>query len=77
MNEEKLMTLLGKIVGDLGAAYSVPLVRLGEQLGLCAALRDHGPPGEAKLREVIQAGGLTRIRRAAETPFNMVLEARA
>jgi hypothetical protein len=33
--------------------------------------------GEAKLREVIQAGGLTRIRRAAETPFNMVLEARA
>ena len=39
MNEEKLMTLLGKIVGDLGAAYSVPLVRLGEQLGLYAALR--------------------------------------
>ncbi|MGD1878180.1 MAG: methyltransferase domain-containing protein [Kiloniellaceae bacterium] len=43
MNEEKLMTLLGKIVGDLGAAYSVPLVRMGEQLGLYAALRDHGP----------------------------------
>jgi SAM-dependent methyltransferase len=33
--------------------------------------------GEKKLREVIGAGGFTRIRRAAETPFNMVLEARA
>jgi len=33
--------------------------------------------GEAKLREVISAGGFTKIRRAAETPFNMILEARA
>jgi ubiquinone/menaquinone biosynthesis C-methylase UbiE len=32
--------------------------------------------GEAKLREVIGAGGFSRIRRAAETPFNMILEAR-
>jgi SAM-dependent methyltransferase len=32
--------------------------------------------GEKKLREVIAAGGFTRIRRAAETAFNMVLEAR-
>jgi 2-polyprenyl-3-methyl-5-hydroxy-6-metoxy-1,4-benzoquinol methylase len=33
--------------------------------------------GEAKLREVIGAGGFRTIRRAAETPFNMILEARA
>jgi 2-polyprenyl-3-methyl-5-hydroxy-6-metoxy-1,4-benzoquinol methylase len=32
--------------------------------------------GELKLRQVISAGGFTRLRRAAETPFNMVLEAR-
>jgi methyltransferase family protein len=32
--------------------------------------------GEARLREVIMAGGFTRFRRAAETPFNMVFEAR-
>ncbi|MBV8522695.1 MAG: hypothetical protein JOY71_11325 [Acetobacteraceae bacterium] len=32
--------------------------------------------GEAKLREVIAAGGFKHIRRATETPFNMVLEAR-
>ncbi|GMG84545.1 class I SAM-dependent methyltransferase [Paralimibaculum aggregatum] len=51
MNEEKLMALLGRIVGDLGAAYSVPLVRMGEQLGLYAALRDHGPQTSGELAD--------------------------
>jgi SAM-dependent methyltransferase len=32
--------------------------------------------GEAKLREVVTAGGFSSVRRATETPFNMVLEAR-
>ena len=32
--------------------------------------------GEAKLRDVITSGGFRRVRRAAETPFNMILEAR-
>jgi hypothetical protein len=32
--------------------------------------------GEAKLREVITAGGFASIRRATQTPFNMILEAR-
>ncbi len=32
--------------------------------------------GEARLGEVIAAGGFTRFRRATETPFNLVLEAR-
>ena len=32
--------------------------------------------GEAKLREVISAGGFSNVRRATETPFNMILEAR-
>ena len=32
--------------------------------------------GEARLRQVIVEGGFTRVRRAAETPFNMVLEAK-
>jgi SAM-dependent methyltransferase len=32
--------------------------------------------GEARLRDVVTAGGFTRFRRAAETPFNLVLEAR-
>ncbi len=32
--------------------------------------------GQARLSEVITAGGFSQIRRATETPFNMVLEAR-
>jgi SAM-dependent methyltransferase len=32
--------------------------------------------GEARLRQVISEGGFEHIRRAAETPFNMVLEAK-
>jgi 2-polyprenyl-3-methyl-5-hydroxy-6-metoxy-1,4-benzoquinol methylase len=32
--------------------------------------------GETRLREVVTKGGFTRFRRAAETPFNLILEAR-
>jgi len=32
--------------------------------------------GEKKLREVVTGAGFSRFRRAAETPFNLVLEAR-
>ena len=32
--------------------------------------------GEARLREALQAGGFGAVRRAAETPLNLVLEAR-
>jgi SAM-dependent methyltransferase len=32
--------------------------------------------GEGRLRDVVTAAGFTRFRRAAETPFNLVLEAR-
>ncbi len=32
--------------------------------------------GEARLRDVVTSAGFTRFRRAAETPFNLILEAR-
>ena len=32
--------------------------------------------GESRLRDVVTRGGFTRFRRATETPFNLVLEAR-
>jgi hypothetical protein len=41
---------------------------VGEALGAQA--------GEATLREVLREAGFTRVRRATEGPFNMVLEAR-
>jgi SAM-dependent methyltransferase len=43
---------------------------LSQEVGLGAQA------GEARLRKVVSAGGFKRFRRAAETPFNMVLEAR-
>jgi hypothetical protein len=32
--------------------------------------------GEARIREVVETAGFSRFRRAAETPFNLVFEAR-
>jgi SAM-dependent methyltransferase len=32
--------------------------------------------GEARLRRIVEGAGFSRVRRATETPFNMVLEAR-
>ena len=43
-----------------------------QELGLALGAQ----AGEAKLHEVVQASGFTRFRRAAETQFNLVLEAR-
>jgi len=51
VNEDRLNALLGRILNDLGGAYSVPLVRMGEQLGLYAALASHGPMNSAALAE--------------------------
>jgi len=40
-------------------------------------LHDMGDPeGHKCLREELQSGGRRKIRRAAETPFNLVIEAR-
>jgi hypothetical protein len=46
------------------------------------SLAHHGPAlgaqaGEQRLRDVVvRGGGFTRFRRATETPFNLILEAR-
>jgi SAM-dependent methyltransferase len=45
---------------------------LSQEIGLALGAQ----AGEARIREVVSAGGFTRFRRAAETPFNLVLEAR-
>jgi len=46
-----------------------------------ASLAHNGPAlcaqaGEAKLKEVVTSAGFTKFRRATQTPFNLVLEAR-
>ena len=45
---------------------------LSQEVGLALGAQ----AGEARIRDVVQTGGFTRFRRAAETPFNLVYEAR-
>lgn len=62
---------VGRVMYGASAQICVPvsLARKGPALGAQA--------GEARLREVVvDGGGFTRFRRATETPFNLVLEAR-
>ncbi|QDT61204.1 bifunctional 3-demethylubiquinone-9 3-methyltransferase/ 2-octaprenyl-6-hydroxy phenol methylase [Stieleria bergensis] len=43
MDENELNALLGQLLQDLGGAFSVPLVQIGERLGLYEMLTDAGP----------------------------------
>jgi ubiquinone/menaquinone biosynthesis C-methylase UbiE len=43
INEEKLNTLLGKMVVEIGAAVTGPLVLIGDKLGLYRTLAEKGP----------------------------------
>jgi SAM-dependent methyltransferase len=43
INEDRLSELLGKVVGDLAATMSAPLMVIGDRLGLYKALADGGP----------------------------------
>jgi len=45
---------------------------LSQEVGLALGAQ----AGEKRLTEVLREGGFTRVRRRAETPFNLVLEAR-
>src|SRR3954449_3006496 len=45
---------------------------LSQEVGLALGAQ----AGEQRLAEVLHAGGFTRVRRCAETPFNLVLEVR-
>jgi SAM-dependent methyltransferase len=45
---------------------------LSQEVGLALGAQ----AGEARLAKVLHSAGFTRVRRAAETPFNIVLEAR-
>ena len=43
LNEQKLETFVTRMLGDLGAAMIVPLVRIGDELGFYDALAGSGP----------------------------------
>lgn len=56
VNQEKLQTFVGKMLTDLGGAFSVSTARLGLRLGLFDALWTGGSATSAQLAE--RAGGL-------------------
>ncbi|NNU65623.1 methyltransferase domain-containing protein [Rhizobium sp. WYCCWR 11152] len=62
---------VGRVFYAASANTCVP-ASLGQEVG--AALGAQA--GQTKLTEVLKAGGFSKVRRATETPFNMVLEAR-
>jgi 2-polyprenyl-3-methyl-5-hydroxy-6-metoxy-1,4-benzoquinol methylase len=49
INEESLHTLIGGILQDLGGAFSVPLVQIGDHLGLYQTLSECGPLSSGEL----------------------------
>jgi SAM-dependent methyltransferase len=61
---------VGRLFYAASTNFCVP-ASLGQEVG--AALGAQA--GQKRLENVLREGGLGRVRRAAETPFNMVLEA--
>jgi hypothetical protein len=61
---------VGRVFYSASTMLCVPhsLSRRGPALGAQA--------GEARLRQIVTEGGFSELRRATQTPFNLVLEAR-
>ena len=62
---------VGRIFYSASTLICTPASR-SQEVGLCLGAQ----AGETRLREVITAGGFSRFRRATQTPFNLILEAR-
>lgn len=62
---------VGRVFYSFSTLLCTPCSR-SQEVGLCLGAQ----AGEAKIREVVKSAGFTRFRRAAETPFNIVYEAR-
>lgn len=62
---------VGRIFYSASSFICTPASR-AQEIGACLGAQ----AGEARLREVVTKGGFSRFRRASETPFNLVFEAR-
>ena len=49
VDPDKLNQVIGQMLNDLGGAFSVSLVRIGDKLGLYRALKENGPLTSAEL----------------------------
>ncbi len=68
---EQNLNPIGRIFYGASSLICTPASK-AQEVGLALGAQ----AGEAKLRDVVTKGGFTRFRRATETPFNLVLEAR-
>lgn len=62
---------VGRVFYSASTFICTPASR-SQEVGLCLGAQ----AGEARIRKVAGEGGFSRFRRAAETPFNLVYEAR-
>jgi SAM-dependent methyltransferase len=62
---------VGRVYYSFSTLLCTPCSR-SQEVGLCLGAQ----AGETRIREVVKSAGFTRFRRAAETPFNIVYEAR-
>src|SRR5579862_839627 len=62
---------VGRMYYSFSTLLCTPCSR-SQEVGLCLGAQ----AGESRIREVMTAAGFTRFRRATETPFNIVYEAR-
>jgi SAM-dependent methyltransferase len=62
---------VGRMYYSFSTLLCTPCSR-SQEVGLCLGAQ----AGETRIRDVVTAAGFTRIRRATETPFNIVYEAR-
>ena len=68
---ENNLNPVGRIFYAASTMICTPASR-AQEVGLALGAQ----AGETQLREVVTQGGFTRFRRATETPFNLILEAR-
>ncbi len=68
---EENLNPVGRVFYGASTVICTP-ASLAQEVGLALGAQ----AGEAQLAAVIREGGFTRVRRAAETPFNLILEAR-
>jgi len=68
---EENLNPVGRIFYGASTVICTP-ASLAQEVGLALGAQ----AGQARLTEVLNEGGFTRVRRATETPFNLILEAR-
>jgi SAM-dependent methyltransferase len=62
---------VGRVYYSFSTLLCTPCSR-SQEVGLCLGAQ----AGEKRIREVVTSAGFTRFRRATETPFNIIYEAR-